>query len=119
MCGRRYKAKYGQLVEFLINNQPHWALADIPPNGVEDLRAMAKEKELDVSATAEEIYRQIQQYTPVTGEILRPATPADMWHGGDCSMVAMLTPEGKRALEATPKFQWYQIFNFMEPAARR
>ena len=69
------------------------------------------------SVSAEEIYAKIQQYKPVTGEILRPATTADMWHGGDCSMVAMLTPEGRKALEANPRFEWWQVFNFV-PAAK-
>ena len=127
-CGRKYATAMGQLVELLTpGNQLLWMYADIPNKDVEDIRALALEKEKrDKVSSAADLYSQIASYAPATGHgVLRPATvgdlcswaletiPRDQWDA-QVKMMAMMTPAGHSALSTGGRWDWMQFFNFLQ-----
>jgi translation elongation factor EF-1alpha len=47
------------------------------------------------------------------------AVHADMmaYPEDDPQWITILTPEGREWLQKTPRFEWYQIYNFASPSA--
>ena len=62
-----------------------------------------------------------KQFTPTPGGVFRPSTVGDLW--GDIpkgltrqeatKWISILTPAGREALLAQPRFNWHQIFNWV------
>jgi hypothetical protein len=74
VCGRGYKHSFGQLVDMLIDGVPTWALADVPPEKLENIRAAHLEEIFSSipDLTPEKLYRNLKSYRPITGELLAP-----------------------------------------------
>ncbi|MFM7984160.1 MAG: hypothetical protein ACKPKO_33025, partial [Candidatus Fonsibacter sp.] len=122
LCSREYKHAFGQLVESRVRGQIEsaFSLASVPPNPIEDIRAKGLELKLKPETPAD-LYNALKQYKPTTGSILREARADEVWccpehmTVSDCaSLVSVLTPEGRTAVEANPPFNWYQIFNWVD-----
>ena len=125
-CGVRYRASMGQLVELLVQGQLMWMYAAVPPKDIEDMRAMALEKEKRGVASADDLCRQINSYAPATGNgvIVQCHTgdlcswakgeiPQDQWEH-KAKMMAKLTPAGHAALQSGARWDWMQFFNWLE-----
>ena len=120
LCQRVYKHSFGQVVEAKLtpNSQPSFALAEVPPKPIEDIRASGLELKLKPE-TPMDLYEALSQFRPTVGAVFRPATEGEVWlppshmtKKETAELVSVLTPAGKAALEANPPFNWYQIFNW-------
>ena len=113
-CGRRYRTTMGQIVEIFCPKDAMtlWARAEIPPDALEDVRAMAAAAS-GVPDTPEAFYAALAQYTPTTGTIFRRMEPGELYEPSTApellDQVAMLVPEGRALLDSRPMFPWNQI----------
>lgn len=103
--------------------------ASVPERDIEDVRALALEKDLSEKVgSAQQLWQSIQSYAPATGQgVVRPADQPDdlSWTSLSASaaeqlemrsMMAVLTPEGARLLDQSQRWGWMQFFNFVEQA---
>ena len=71
--------------------------------------------------TPMDLYNSLKQFTPTPGGVFRPSTVGDLWGDMPKGMtrqeatkwVSFLTPAGREALLAQPRFNWHQIFNWV------
>ena len=123
LCHRQYKHSFGQVVETKLESggEPCFALAAVPPEPLEDVRARGHELSIK-PATPQALYDALAQYKPTTAEggVFRPCSPAEVWNQPDkmtkeeaAALISVLTPEGKRCLEQVPVFNWFQVFNWV------
>ena len=128
-CGRRCRASWGQVVEILDpQGQLMWLPADVPSIDVEDIRAMALEREHSNHITSsQDLWNRLEVCTPACGNgVIRPATYQELaWqnHGKTQEEVqeiqkscCFMTDEGKRMLSSTQKLCWMQLFNWVKGA---
>jgi hypothetical protein len=108
-CTKRHSASWGQVVEIMtLSGKLLYCWATVPPDTIQDIRALKIERELGKQATAEEIYDSL------------PVIPPQQTEG--CIQVHPLAPRCRPGEERfftmeedffnkLPKFEWYQIFN--------
>lgn len=120
ICTRKYQHKFGQLVESKVGDgESCFALAEVPPAPIEDIRAKGLELKLKPQTPAE-LYDALKMFAPTKGAVLRPCVAAEVQMPPEhltideiVAHVAILTPEGRLSVEANPPFGWYQIFNWV------
>lgn len=116
-CGRKYKVSFGQVIEVCYpgHNMTAWAKASIPPDHLEDVRAMHSESKGVAAATPQEWFRALEQFVPSYGSVFRKMAIGELYDPSApgaselLNQVAMLTPEGKALLESRPMFPWEQL----------
>ena len=118
-CNRRYKWSWGQLVEMSCpNGEVMYARSFTPPpKDVEDIRALAIERETNAQSP-HELYTSLKSHAPVTGTMVaRKPTEVDFYWASPqdrlslIKSIGFITAEGLAALEQTMPFDWTQIFN--------
>ena len=127
-CGKRYKTTYGALLELLNiqTNTASWTKGDAPPMDIEDIRALALEKQHRDVQTPQELWNRIESYSPATGaDVVRPCTVGDLsaQHGKPLLEIedlakycAFITPHGPPMLSQDAPFCWDQLFTFIKQA---
>ena len=108
--GHKYKATWGQVVEFMtVGGRLMYAHATVPCSNIQDMRAIWIESEVGLEATAEQIYDRLEIIAPQTSHenifVHKGAPPAEhgqrqRWFGID-----------QEFYNNIPTFPWYQIFN--------
>ena len=71
--------------------------------------------------TPMDLYNSLKQFTPTPGGVFRPSKvdelkgniPKGMTRQEATKGVSFLTPAGREALLAQPRFNWHQIFNWV------
>ena len=78
-CGRVYRHSFGQVVECKVTaaSEPSFALAAVPPQPLEDVRATGFELKLN-PASPTDLYNALQMYKPSQGTVFRPCQPAEV-----------------------------------------
>jgi hypothetical protein len=110
-CGARYQTKFGMIVELEVHGNFYYVKADIPPENLEDLRAMWLE-ENKKPIDPEDLFAKLNLVTPHRSEILRQITQEDVMAGAKTKFdqnAYKITPSAYKTL---PHFEWQQIMNF-------
>ena len=125
-CSKRYKTTFGTLLELLNiqTNTVTWMKGDVPSMDIEDIRAMALERQHGDVKTPQELWNRIESYSPATGaDVVRPCTVGDLWaqHGKPQSEIedlakycAFITPQGQTKLSQEVPFCWDQLYTFIK-----
>ena len=106
----RYNASWGQVVEFMtVEGSLMYAWADVPTGDMLDVRAAKIEQEVSPDATAKDIYKSLQIFSPQTSHehiFVHPVAPqaaegqVQRWYGVDINFYNQL-----------PYFAWEEIVN--------
>ena len=105
--------KFGMLIEIEIRGVFYYVKAEIPPDNLEDLRAMWLEQTLKPSRP-EDLYDMLKLVTPHTSGILKPIEPSDVFVGYQTKYDPNAYKITSSAYNSLPNFDWQQIMNFGE-----
>ena len=112
-CGAKYLTKFGMLIEIEIRGVFYYVKAEIPPDNLEDLRAMWLEQTLKPSRP-EDLYEMLKLVTPHASGILKPIEPSDVFVGYQTKYDPNAYKITSSAYNSLPNFDWQQIMNFGE-----
>lgn len=110
-CGACYKTKFGMVIEIEIRGQFYYVKAPIPPENLEDTRAMYLEQTL-APKSPEDLLQKLKDVAPHRNAILSPITMADVYGGGKTKFDPNTFKIKADAYQALQDFDWQQIMNF-------
>jgi len=109
-CNAKYRTTFGCLVEIHIKGTPYWCIAE-EPGEMRDIKYMRVERDNKDVTSAKELFNHIKDVHPVTGDIMRPATPAECYNGSHEGVYNIINlPE----LHNQPKRQWTSFMSYAE-----
>ena len=112
-CGAGYKTKFGMIIEIEIRNIFYYVRAQIPPDNLEDTRALYLEETLKPSSP-EDLLSKLSNVTPYKSEILRPITKSDVWGSSKTKYDPDAFKIDATAFKKLQEFDWQQIMNFSQ-----
>ena len=110
-CGAMYKTRFGMVIEIEIRGQFYYVKSAIPPDNLEDTRAIFLEQTL-APTSPEDLLFKLKDVAPHRSAIFRPITRDDVYGGGKTKYdpnAFKITGEAYRKLQ---EFDWQQIMNF-------
>ena len=110
-CGAVYRTKFGMIIEIEIRGQFYYVKAQIPPDNLEDTRAMYLEQTL-APTSPEDLLDKLKNVAPHRSAIFRLITRADVYGGGKTKFDASTFKITGEAYSKLQEFDWQQIMNF-------
>ncbi len=108
-CRSRYKTAFGMLTETHFKGLHYFALAEIPGQDVEDIRAIDLEDRVQPTSP-ENLYEALTDVQPFVGDLIRPVERHELLPDMEGYGIYKITD--LKALAELPKFEWTQLFNF-------
>ena len=108
-CGAKYLVKFGMVIEIQVDGTSSYVKADIPPDNLEDLRAMKLEQTLQPK-DPDHLFAMLKLVTPQKSAILRPITQDEVLDKTKFDKNAFKIDAS--AYKQLPHFEWQQIMNF-------
>ena len=110
-CGAMYKTRFGMVVEIQIRGNFYYVRAPIPPDNLEDTRALYLEQTLKPSSP-EDLLDKLKDVVPHPSEILRRITQNDVWGNQKTRFDPDAFKLSANAYKKFQEFDWQQIMNF-------
>jgi hypothetical protein len=99
------------IIEIEIRGQFYYVKAPIPPDNLEDTRAIYLEQTL-APTSPEDLLAKLKNVAPHKNEILTPITMADVFGGGKTKFDPSTCKIKADAYKSLQEFDWQQIMNF-------
>ena len=111
-CGALYKTKFGMIIEIEFEGQFYYVKAQIPPDNLEDARAMY----LEQTPTSREDLLDTLNVAPHASRIMRPITIDDVYGGGKTKFKfdANTFKITDKAYEQIQRLDWEVILKFAQ-----
>ena len=98
--GQRYRTKFGVLTEIVDGKKAYYALAEFPPQGIQDAKFMAIEQSFKKRANPQELLDSLPKITPAAiGTVIMPTG-----RKGEYQL-------DRNYFKDLPKHKWFQLFN--------
>ena len=106
MCHAKYKTKYGVMVEIICGTRAMYALGELPPFDMQEIKLKAIEERFSEYKTPEELLAALPRVMPMRKADFFKAAAVKGHHAFDGEEMKKL-----------PKLEWNMLYNMTKTAA--